>query len=124
MTTHYLDIETIPAPMTLWRCIELTRRRVPASYKKPESIDRWVEIHLAETWRKGSLSALRGRVLCVGYARDDDLPRCVWRETEPDTLRTLETWLEPGDIVTFNGSNFDIPFLRQRAIVVGQQPQR
>ena len=77
---------------------------------------------IRKAWQSSSLDALRGSTLCVGIARDDREPTCIWGDTERDTLAALESGLRAYHdrvIVTWNGLNFDLPFLARRALRYG-----
>jgi DNA polymerase elongation subunit (family B) len=74
-----------------------------------------------EAWRKGSLSPLAGRVLCVGVAVEDAGPVVIMEDTEEATLSKLEKGLaryrdQRPRLWTWNGGRFDRPFLAKRAL--------
>lgn len=68
----FIDIETLPAlHWTPEERIAHARRKVPANYSKPESIEKWVAENADEEWRKTALDWRYGSILCIGYAIDD-----------------------------------------------------
>ena len=74
-----------------------------------------------EHWARGSLSAIRGRVYCVGVAVDYAEPVVICGGTEEDTLASLQSGLKrrAGDrpiLTTWNGNGFDLPYLAKRAL--------
>ena len=75
-----------------------------------------------DEWRRGSLTALRGRVLCVGIAVESAGPKVLMEDTEEATLELLERGLMhyrkqgPIRLWTWNGGRFDRPFLARRAL--------
>lgn len=105
----------------------------PKNYKKAEAIAEWREKEHAKlvterndsirkAWEGSALDALLGGVLCIGVARDEEAPICIWEDTEEKTLRVLEAGLAAyptHTIVGFNLLQFDIPFLVRRAMKYG-----
>jgi len=73
---------------------------------------------------KGALTALRGRVLCVGIAVEEAGPKVLMADTEEETLELLQRGLEHYAkqasgrlrLWTWNGAGFDRPFLARRAL--------
>jgi len=112
----YLDIETIPIGVP-----DPARVKVPRSYKDPAKIEQYRATHAEEEHAKGSLHALTGRVLCIGVAVGDDDPVCLYGGgTDEDEVRILDGLQrglhgKRGDICTFNGNSFDLPFLVRRS---------
>jgi DNA polymerase elongation subunit (family B) len=80
------------------------------------------EENIRNAWEGSSLDALLGGVLCIGVARDEEPPMCIWEATEEATLRKLEAGLAAyptHTIVGFNIIGFDIPFIVRRAMKYG-----
>lgn len=148
----YLDIETVPdgapdysglpdpASIVVGRddpSIEVNRR-----LKDPAKIEADIEKKRArvqklrradavkarakveEEFRKGSFSATRGRVLCVGIAVDEGGPKVLMEDTEEATLALLQKGLQHYAsksrgrlrLWTWNGGRFDRPFIARRAL--------
>lgn len=117
----YLDIETIPLPASLSQAARLARRACPKRTRDPAQ---WVAENLEQVWRQQSLSPLHGQVLCVAVALEDEEPQVLWGADERSTLAALNAYLHrlgptPPTLVTHNGTSFDVPFLRKRALKHG-----
>lgn len=109
----YLDIETIPSENKP----DLSMIEAPAKFKKEESIKAWLDENGEKErellWRKESLIAERGRILCIGYAIENDKPKCV------DTLEEFYKDLYDVSNPIFIGHNirkFDAPWMFKHAI--------
>lgn len=156
----YLDIETLPndaspgvtfgtAPgWTPPRFLEPPRRTVPASYTRPDTIDRWNRDedarHAAEgaaaratwgdsdraaawtAWTRRALSPMTGRIACIGYAIGDS-PAEVITGDEDDMLHDLASAFARAhassngavQTVGHNIDAFDGPYLVLRAALHG-----
>jgi hypothetical protein len=106
------DPEKIDADLERKRAALQTVRREKA-IKARQDID--------ETWRKGSLSAIRGRILCVSIAVDEGPVKVLWGEDEYATLSQLQKGLmhyakHRPVLTTYNGNSFDLPFIARRAL--------
>lgn len=130
MPTITLDIETVgtedPAVVS-----EIAAGILPpGNYSKPETISKWeaeskpalVEDALKKTSFDGGL----GRIVCIGWAVDDNDPYCLTGEhSEADMLEgffsSVGGYRMP-ILVGHNISGFDLRFLWQRAVVHGIQP--
>ena len=121
----FIDIETIPGPVPP----SPESIQAPANYKDPEKIKAYCENAVQDEWRKESMLSHRGRVLCIGWAVDDeevhsvliggderDLFTVFWASLSHDlpreSVRSL-TW------VGFNLKTFDLNWLRHRAVKYG-----
>jgi DNA polymerase elongation subunit (family B) len=120
------------------------RKQVPKSYKKEETIDKWVEEEFAKQnaiikenyqklidecdkeYRSRSLNSLKGRIFCISYAVNDEEPKCVtFDPSEERMMEKFELALK-NDIgerrlalicwVGHNVKGFDIKWLAQRAM--------
>lgn len=117
----FLDIETLPADWTDEQKDAAAREAVPATHKKPETIDKWIAENRDEVHRKSAIDWRTCRVLCIGYAVDDDEPRCIYSETANpgailDELDALLMRLgRPPVWVGHSIAGFDIPRLRLMA---------
>ena len=125
MPVTKLDIETIPdqSDGALQRARDLVK--VPANYKKPDVIDKYITDHTDEAWRKTALSGLYGEIVVVCYALNDGPVRTVARspeEPEADLLRSLwdlmQKELQNGGRPIWCGWNvgFDLKFLWHRSV--------
>jgi predicted PolB exonuclease-like 3'-5' exonuclease len=88
----YLDIETIPS-------IEPKEEdakdiTAPASYKKPEVIEKYINdkkaSYVKDEIKKRSVSIYDNRIICLGYAFDDDEPASIVGGSEEEILRKFE----------------------------------
>lgn len=117
--TIFLDIETQASEAKP----DVSEVKVPASYKKPESILAYQEEHLEEYWMKTALDPFEGRIYCVGITHDnlEDIVS-LHGDTEKDTLLLVKEYLERfpfGKIVAHNGNEFDFRWLFLRSIKHG-----
>jgi Predicted 3'-5' exonuclease related to the exonuclease domain of PolB len=121
-----LDIETVPAQRA-----DALPPRIAAA------LERHVARRQEETDKVMALSPLFGRILslALGDGDDPDAPAQVLYALPPgDSLPDAPAWLHPTDepallrafwplaagaetVVTFNGRNFDVPFLVLRSLV-------
>jgi hypothetical protein len=91
----WVDLETLPAVMKPDELDAYVRRRVPKNMSKPETIDAWVADNKTRLWRETALRPLRGQVLCIAIAADDD-DVISWYDPDPSTgsvLRSVEDYL-------------------------------
>lgn len=118
-----LDIETIPTEDPAM--IEDIAARVlpPANYKKPETIQKWEQEEkpgiVAEKVAATALDGTFGRVACIGFAIDDDMPRTFMLQDERSTLEAFcnfRDW-QRLDLVIGHNVTWDLRFLWKRCIV-------
>ncbi len=137
MSNLYFDMETIPdqRPDAMAECI--ANVSAPARYKKPESIDKWMEENAeeagAEAYQKLGLNGISGEICSLSWAVDDADVRGHIRlpgeseeelidaffadvRSELDHDHTRLCW------VGHNIIDFDLRFLKQRCIVNGIHP--
>lgn len=118
-TVLVLDIETAPLPLFE---IEPFKPEFEAAknIKDPEKIKASI-IEKENAWRSDlALSAVTGRVLCVGWSRDDEFHSIYGDDHEKliieDTLGLLANSLMASiPVVGFCSRTFDVPFLIRRA---------
>jgi len=121
-----IDIETLPADWTDAQKRAAAEAAVPGNISKPETIEKWISENIDNVHRRTSFDWRYCRVLCIGYAINDDAPECVYSETADPVvlLDGLQSAIErvrgsrPG-LVTFVGHNlarFDLPRLRLLAV--------
>ena len=118
----YFDIETFrsenpPSPEEI---------SVPGNYKKPESIQAYIDENIGELWNKTALNSLKGQIICIGYAIDD-MPAQIIMGTEQEIITEFEkivmenVWM---DWIGHNIMGFDLPFIYHRAIKFGNKSLR
>ena len=140
----FLDIETLPDLWLLYpsnqdRLDEVVRAGVPARYKKPESIAKWMEVHSGEVLGRGALDRFRGLTHVVGWALGEDpdeearvevetyrdlfeaeAPEEAYREREARFLEKFQDTLPERVVyrkwVSWGGNHFDLPWLALRAL--------
>ena len=125
----WVDIETLPGIYDAPALLELVTARAPKTITKRQSLLDWCATHTEQVWRDTALDPLRGRVLCVAVAVEDE-PVRSWYDQDPSTgsvLPGLDAWLgslrtgRRGWAVTWAGYNvaFDLGFLRLHAARLG-----
>lgn len=105
------------------KAADIEKKRAALQAKRREEAQKLHDEADAE-WRKGSLTPLRGRVLCVGIAVEMGGPKVLMEDTEEETLTKLQQGIEHYRakargklrIWTFNGGSFDRPYLAKRAL--------
>lgn len=125
-----IDIETLPA--LGWGDEDKLRwayRKVPKSYKKPESIAKWVQDNAEEQWRRTSFDPVHAVVWMVGLAVGDEAPFVLIAKDpahDPgECLRGLAEFFGgldymPRAIVGKYHRKFDLPLLAVQAFLHGQ----
>ena len=68
----YVDIETIPGPNK--PTIAEIERLAPGNMSKPETIRKWAEENVDNIYRKQALDSMKGVILCIAWAFDDEEP--------------------------------------------------
>lgn len=117
------DLETIPAKEKP----SLDEIEAPKNYKDEKKIKQYKEEKVEEEYRKQALKSLKGRLLCIGYAFDDEPAQCIMINPEdPNEYEMLNEFTEliltkkPRAIdPVFVGHNikaFDILWLGHRAL--------
>lgn len=107
----YLDIETIPAGKEQHGNLKILHAKKEAKKNKNEED---FEQYLLKTSFDGSF----GRIICIGYAVDDNSVECLCDENEAKMLQKF--WELAKDTDLFIGHNildFDLRFIYQRSIV-------
>ena len=142
----YLDIETAPRPLTdeeasrvlalrgMSKDAAMALVKVPASYKKPESIAQYCENHweqeiadriqaIGDEARDSALDPNACIVTAIAWAVDDGEGSCLYNMPEDKMLvdfclsvsQSLHGHLGNGVWVAHNGKKFDFPILWRRA---------
>lgn len=104
----FLDIETIPASEEMHETLEKLYAK-----KNKEGAD--FEEYLGKTALDGTF----GRILCIGYAVDDDEVDVLYNEdNEAETLRQFWELAKSSDMfIGHNVMDFDLRFIYQRSII-------
>lgn len=118
MKKLFLDIETIPAPDDKHETLKFLHKKALNKNKK-EKKD--FEQYLVETSFNGAF----GRILCIGYAINDEPTEILYDENEKEMLKKF--WEIAKDADLFIGHNildFDLRFIYQRSVINGVKPTR
>ena len=144
------DIETVPsqdkavvAALRDEMEAEILAIKAPGNYKDPTKIAEYVKAEaekvrdgFQERYRKTALNGLRGEVLCVAWALDDNdvvgMVRSLEAQEAPflddvfrrikDARHTGSGLLERDCWVGHNCREFDLRFLYHRAVILGVNP--
>lgn len=124
----FFDIETIPGPVPPTR--EDVAANVPGNFKKPETIEKWIDENQEGAWRAESLLSHRGRMLSMAWAVDDgpvkvhvlglgacDSEKTLVELVHLDLAEVIRA--HPVTWIGFNIRSFDLHWLRHRAIKYG-----
>lgn len=119
MANLFIDIETVP-------CGEmpcLDDIKAPANYKDEAKILEWKKANQIEVYKKQALDSMKGQIICIGYAFDNDEPEFICRSGEMQLIRDFDDVFHAcyqfDAIPTFVGwniINFDIPWIWRKAI--------
>jgi len=118
MSIVYLDIETIPGE----KKPTIDDISCPCNIKKPDSIKKWFDENAAseieKLWRKQSLAAEQGRIICIGIGIDNEKPFTVDSVAEfyKATPKTIDLF------VGHNIRAFDAPWIFKHSIRHGVKP--
>jgi predicted PolB exonuclease-like 3'-5' exonuclease len=102
---------------------EEIRGSVPGNYKKPESVEKWIDENFDAAWGKQALNSMKGEIVCIGLAYGSEPPEVLVRNTdEQELMHQFSAWLKDrgimrSDVVYWVGYNikgFDIPWLQHR----------
>ncbi|EKE18583.1 MAG: hypothetical protein ACD_9C00291G0014 [uncultured bacterium] len=128
MRKLFLDIETLPAPEESMKTLRMLFDKKNPEFEQ-EKFDEFVQ--------KTNFDGAFGRILCIGYAVDDDAPQNFCNvDNEKETLQQFWHLVDaissaprnpqyPDYGVLFVGHNvmdFDLKFIYQRSIVLGVKP--
>lgn len=141
MKNLFTDIETIPSQKEGALDDILKNVRPPAQYKKPESIQKWIDDNAeqvaVEQWKKTALEGISGEICSIAWAFDDEEVHAVTRvdrdDPEKDLLEGFFAGLEQKILdgqgqypdwkwIGHNILDFDLRFLFQRAVILGVIP--
>jgi len=122
MKRLFLDIETIPAD---GKGLEVLKKLWEDQKKKIKTNNKTTVVSDFDTYfRNTSFQGEFGRILCIGYAVDDEEVKCLSGE-EKEILK--EFWGIAKDAHLFVGHNvmeFDLRFIYKRSIIHGIRPSQ
>ena len=135
----FIDIETLPT--TNSKAISDIRASIkaPAQFKKQDSIDAWMkdnaEEAAASAVKATSFDALYGTIACICYAIEDEHPRSVdcrigeramlvefYKQLALAVHHAKPSYDVRPMFIGHNVLGFDIPFLRQRSMILDAAP--
>ncbi len=108
----FLDIETIPASQKDYE------------YLKQDFLKKPREIEFEDYVKETSLDGNFGRILCIGYGLDQDVPE-ILEGSEADLLKRF--WALASQAHLFIGHNifdFDLRFILKRSVINEVKPSR
>lgn len=116
MANLFLDIETVSQNEKP----PLDSIKVPANYKKTETIAEYQKEHQDEAWRRQALDSMQGRIICIGWAIDDEPIGILSSLNECDLILEFSTIIslfkETPNFIGWNIQTFDLPWLWRKAI--------
>lgn len=121
MKKMFFDIETIPVHGPK---VELVKRIWEENKKKFADRPKKEESNFETFFRNTSFQGEFGRIICIGYAIDDEELHCLVGE-EKEILRKF--WDIAKDATLFVGHNimeFDFRFIYKRSVILGVRPSR
>ena len=125
----YFDIETIPSQSPELLAEYEKNVTPPASCKKPESIEKWLEENrasaAADALAKTSFDGGRGHVCSIAWAINNGTIHSAHMDKLDAERLVIQSFFDALDayhrqtLVGHYISGFDIPFLKKRAICLG-----
>lgn len=113
----YFDIETIPAEEEKYKILQEIHKKKLEDGKK--TTDNFEEYLLAT-----SFDGAFGRIVCIGYAIDDE-PAQILKGAESEMLTKFWEIAKSANLfIGFNNMDFDLRFIYQRSIINHVQPTR
>lgn len=125
MRDYAFDIETMPntSMLALLPEPEVSVGNLKDADKIAEKIAKAKEKQIADM----ALSPLTGRVCCAVFGNDDGAEgKTIAAENDEQEVELIEWIMEPLEeyrLVTWNGINFDLPFVYKRAMILGIDPR-
>lgn len=130
----YLDIETVGHDDPATRAEAAASISPPKTMSKPETIAKWEAEEkpalVEDAIKKGAFDGALGRVVCIGYAVNDDAVQTVADAQELHLLgnafQAIDETMKGMQTVRVIGHNvaWDVRFLWQRAVINGLRPPK
>lgn len=111
----YIDIETIPSETPP----SLDEIEAPSNYKNEEAILKYKTENQQKLWEKQALNPLKGKILCIGYAINDEPADIIYDKEESVMIAQLEDIVKTLSYcfwIGHNVSDFDLIWIYSRAI--------
>ena len=112
----FLDIETLPVEKEKHDILESLYKKDEEDGKKIKSWDEY----LAGTGFDGAF----GRICCISYAIDDELPVSISGDEREILVKFWEVAKDADLFIGFNLLNFDLRFIYQRSVIHGVVPSK
>jgi len=109
-----IDIETMP---DLSKVNMLPEPSVDSRLKDPAKIEEALQTARQKQIEKMALNAETGIIACIGYGNITNSVVSV--HDEKQMIKFFFKEALPKTLVTFNGINFDLPFIYKRAMILG-----
>jgi DNA polymerase elongation subunit (family B) len=127
MKTLFLDIETIPADESKHEVLAYLYERKQEKKRKKDGVGEGDSAPFdAEDFEQFLLSTsfdgAFGRILCIGYAFDDEPTKALAGDEREILARFWELARDANLFVGHNVMDFDLRFIYQRSVVCGIQP--
>lgn len=124
-----LDIETIPN-VNVDAEAQSAKIEAPANYKDETKIAQYIEQKRSEVVdsiiKQASLSRVYGQIVCIGtiLVTDNKIHKNVLSGSEHTILSTLSAIIKEYRpmFITYNGADFDIPFINFRSRLLFGEP--
>lgn len=117
---YAIDIETMPNDVLIDKLPEV---KASKTLKDPEKIKSDIEKKQSEQVSKMALSPLYGKIACIGIYGSDGTKKCLFGSEEDMITELLNIISKPRTkVITYNGKNFDFPFIFRRAAILGIKP--
>lgn len=130
----FFDLETLPTNDAAIIADIAASIKPPGQFKNAKSIEQWLDENKANELKKlvskTSFSGMYGRIACIAWAHDDnEVGATININDEREVIRHFYDCLKLIDDKQsiFCGHNlygFDLPFLKQRSIILGIEPPK
>ena len=123
--TLSIDIESLPLadPQRIEKLV--ANLKPPKTMTKEATIEKWRETAAAKAVSDTSFDPALGRILSIGFGKNEDDPTCLYAKTEADEKGIIEAFFDDAiderhsQIISAHYAQFDISFITRRAIVLG-----
>lgn len=110
-----IDIETMPNPDAIKL---LPEPSIDSRLKDPAKIAEAKLEAKAKQIEKMALSPLTGKIACVGW-KSSVGEGVIFAATEKELLDEAYKLINGNQIITYNGKDFDVPYIFKRGIILG-----
>lgn len=121
MKRLFLDIETIPAD---GKGLEVQKKLWEDQKKKVKQYKGSVALDFDTFFRNTSFQGEFGRILCIGYAVDDEAVKCLSGEEKEILQQFWDIAKDAGLFIGHNVMEFDLRFIYKRSIIYRVRPSQ